>query len=68
MIPGGLLNIHVLGSAESFDPVTSAWRPASRLGVGRYQHATATLHDGTVIVAGGVDGSSEGLGTELFNP
>ena len=69
LVAGGLLNNHVLGSAEIFDPVTSTWSSVTGLVTGRYQHATATLPDGTVMVAGGVDRSIEGLGSiELFTP
>ena len=56
-------------SAEIFEPLTSAWNRTGQLITGRDQHATATLPNGTVIVAGGVDRTSEGLGSaELFTP
>ena len=48
---------------------TSAWSKGGQLTTGREQHATATLPEGRVMVAGGYDQTDEGLGSaEIFSP
>jgi hypothetical protein len=64
-----------IGTAEIWDPATGLWTLAGRMRQARARHTAAFLPngrvlvaDGTVVVAGGVDRSSEGLGsTELFS-
>lgn len=62
---------NALTSAELFDPNTSTWTLlASTMTVARYFYSSATLlGNGTVLLAGGLDGTgTETNTTEIFNP
>jgi hypothetical protein len=43
-------------SAETFDPVTSAWSAAASLHADRAQHIATPLNDGEVLITGGISG------------
>jgi hypothetical protein len=43
-----------LASVELYDPVLNTWGPAAALSVARYNHTASLLHDGRVLVAGGL--------------
>jgi Galactose oxidase, central domain len=60
-----------LASADVFDPRTEAWRPVASLHDARSDHVAVLLHDGRVLVAGGLTPAAKG-GTprtiEIYDP
>ena len=55
--------------AEIFDPATATWAATGNLLAGRYQHSSAVLPDGRVLVAGGLDKRNFEIGSaELYTP
>ena len=75
LIAGGCIGSCVSGipvptaSAELYNPATGAFLPTGNLNAARtYQQATL-LNNGTVLIAGGVDGSNNPLASaELYDP
>ena len=58
-----------LASAELFDPTNRTWTLTETPNTARKQHTATLLSIGTVLVVGGLDGSSNALtSAELFNP
>jgi uncharacterized repeat protein (TIGR01451 family) len=60
-----------LNSAEIFDPagaITGTWTTAPALTIGRFDHTTVLLSDGSVLVAGGQNIDSFLGSTEVFDP
>jgi len=56
-------------SAELFDPVTGSFTDVGALAHGRWGHTATLLHDGRVLVAGGVDENDAPLASaELYDP
>ena len=56
-------------SAELYDPATGAWAATGSMSTGRYDHAAAVLFsNGTVLVAGGVNGRGFRALAELYDP
>jgi hypothetical protein len=69
--PGNTLSAEPLASAEVYDPKTGASVPTGSLVVGRWQAATTTLGNGTVLIAGGFDHGGNGpalASAELYDP
>ena len=58
------------GTAEIFDPVSQSFIVlSSSLLTPRYSHSAALLHNGKVLIAGGLDQNGQALATaELFDP
>ena len=64
--PGSALDI-----AELYDPATGKWTITDTLHTARYMHVATLLHDGRVLVTGGIgpDGGQDLLASaELYNP
>ncbi|MCX4985884.1 kelch repeat-containing protein [Streptomyces sp. NBC_00572] len=62
-----------LASAELFDPDTGTWTPTGEMGDARWHHQAVLLHDGRVLVVGGLTdtgrSTSAPLGLcELYDP
>ena len=58
-----------LRTAELFNPITTAVRPAGTLIDAREHHQATLLGDGRVLVTGGVDAGGAALASaEIFNP
>ena len=56
-------------TVELYDPVAGTFSPTGSLNTARHNHAATLLNNGQVLIAGGVDGSSNVLGTaELYDP
>jgi hypothetical protein len=53
-----------LSSAEIFDPTTGQWRATRSMGTSRSQHVSAALHDGRILIAGGI----QRTGLEAYSP
>lgn len=60
---GGTGSSGVLAAAEAYDPADQAWSPLPALRVARTRPAALWLSDGTVLVAGGIDGNGNSLAT-----
>jgi hypothetical protein len=61
--------VRALPGTEIFDPLTLTWSATGRLITERYQHASAALLDGRVLVAGGQDRNNLELDSaEVFSP
>jgi len=56
LVVGGGSTVMPLTSAERYDPRTGTWAATMSLATGRLWHTATLLYDGTVLVAGGVDG------------
>ena len=52
-----------LASAEVYDPATGTFRAAGTMATGRDSPSATTLPGGSVLIAGGADGSAAGTGT-----
>lgn len=58
-----------LSSCEVFDPVNGSFSPAADLTTGRFWHRSVRLHDGRVLVMGGLNVSLGVLSScEVFDP
>ena len=58
----------IFSSAELYDPKTNTWTTTGSMTTPRYLHTATLLPNGTVLVAGGNNGSA-GLSTcEIYNP
>ncbi|WLT32486.1 kelch repeat-containing protein [Geothrix sp. PMB-07] len=57
-----------LTSSLLYDAATQTWSPSGSLSAGRTDHTATRLQDGTVLVAGGVQGSTYLTSAEIFNP
>ncbi|MDW5595427.1 kelch repeat-containing protein [Conexibacter stalactiti] len=55
-------------SADVYDPATNSWSPAASMATARGQAATASLPDGRMLVAGGVNRDGFVSGIELYDP
>ena len=53
-------------TALLFDPTSPAWVPASTMAVPHSTHEAVLLEDGSVLVAGGFNGSGPLAAAELF--
>jgi len=57
LIAGGYNEIGgALNSADLYDPLTGTFTPIAPLGTSRYGHSATTLNDGSVLIAGGLNG------------
>jgi Galactose oxidase, central domain/Kelch motif len=56
-----------LKSAELFDPATGTWNPTAAMATARNAHTATELANGSVLVAGGYDGSNTAT-AELYFP
>jgi N-acetylneuraminic acid mutarotase len=66
-VPAALVAASML-AVPALASTPNAWTPAHALGIGRFLHVAALLHNGDVLVAGG-DGTAVGLNsTEIYNP
>ncbi len=74
LIAGGLEydassdSIDGLASAELYDPVTATFAAVGNMTTGRGQHTATLLHDGRVLVAGGVGQNSNLASAEIYDP
>ncbi|EYF02893.1 Kelch repeat-containing protein [Chondromyces apiculatus] len=61
-----------IASAEVFDPEHQSWTPVAPMSTGRWGHAAIVLHDGRILVAGGLTTGGPGgaliAGAEVFDP
>ncbi|WP_263418906.1 MBG domain-containing protein [Terriglobus albidus] len=57
-----------LASTELYDPTTNAVSPGPALNIARSSHSSTTLVDGTVLVAGGNNGTADLSSLEIFDP
>lgn len=61
-----------LDSAEIYDPATGTWSATGSLAAARHIHSASVLADGKVLIAGGHDGSTNGLAylrsAEVYDP
>lgn len=65
----GGLTPQVAASAELYDPVSGTWSATGSLTTARWEHTATLLANGTVLVAGGFDGTGTVLSSaELYNP
>ena len=59
----------VLNSAELYDPATKIWSNTGNLNTARAAHTATLLHDGKLLVAGGLDGIDGYTRTaDLYDP
>jgi hypothetical protein len=69
LVSGGtqalILDEHLLGSSELFDPATGRWSTTGRMARLRSEHTATLLPSGQVLVAGGIGGNE---GVELYDP
>lgn len=56
-----------LASAEVYDPATGNFASTGAMTTARYDHTATLLPDGTVLIAGGTDGSDI-KGAEIYDP
>src|SRR5262249_34902126 len=72
LIAGGCLSYDessATASAEIYDPTTNTWSPAASMPVARYGHLAALLHNGKVLIMGGLDTAGQPIGTTpLYDP
>lgn len=58
-----------LGSCEIFDPIKGVFNPVPSLQTGRFWHRAVKLHDGRVLVIGGLNVSHGALSScEIYDP
>ena len=58
-----------LSSAEIFDETTGTWTPTGSMNVGRGEFVNAVLHDGRVLVAGGIATDGTAIASaEIYDP
>lgn len=57
-----------LRSSLLYDGATQSWSPSGSLGQGRTDHSATRLQDGTVLVAGGIQGSTWLSSAEVYDP
>ncbi|MBI1753510.1 MAG: immunoglobulin domain-containing protein [Acidobacteria bacterium] len=57
-----------LASSLLYDGTTQSWSLSGSLSTGRTDHTATRLQDGTVLVAGGVQGSAYLSSTEIYDP
>jgi hypothetical protein len=55
-------------SADVYDPATNSWSPTAPMRAPRAMGAAAVLHDGRVLVAGGVNSTGYERAIELYDP
>src|SRR5438270_3469204 len=72
LVAGGFnhrLNPSSLASAELYDPATGTWTNTGQLAIGRGGHTATLLPNGMVLVAGGLDSTSNpSASVELYDP
>jgi hypothetical protein len=67
--PAGPDGLHVLASAELYDPATGTFSPTGSMTTVRYRHTATVLADGRVLVAGGADSTGQYIASaELYDP
>ena len=57
-----------LTSAELYDPVKGTWSATANLNTAREMHSATLLHNGKVLVAGGISNSAALTSAELYDP
>ena len=63
VIDGGVLK----ASAELYDPATTSWTATASMAIARTGHSVTLLADGSVLVAGGTDGSGALASAERYD-
>jgi hypothetical protein len=58
----------VLASAELYDPATGTWTATGSLAKMRAAHTATLLSNGSVLVTGGLDGSTSLSSSEIYDP
>lgn len=64
--------IMLLPVTEIFDPTTEQWSAGPDMQVGRFAHTATTLHNGKVLMVGGISGSVSAIeyekSAEIYDP
>src|SRR5262249_38477319 len=72
LIAGGVVcdagNCTQLSSAEVYDPIQQKFRPVASMAAARASHTATLLSDGTVLIAGGVQGGVGLSSAEIYSP
>ena len=55
-------------SVWAYDPATNTWSPAGNMAVARDEHTATLLHNGKVLVVGGLNSSGFLTFAELYDP
>jgi hypothetical protein len=61
-------NAVALTSTDIYDPVANSFSAGPSLNTARFAHTATTLIDGTVLLAGGNDGTNDLASTEIYDP
>ncbi len=71
LVAGGQQNVlptTYLSSSELYNPATGAWSASGSMSFAHVSHSSTLLPDGTVLVAGGFNGTNALEVSEIYNP